>query len=245
VVVVALGMAGAAAWWAGSWAQARMAPVGEARGTPVVVAVLQIPFGKKIEATDVVVKQVPAELVPLGAFTSVDQLDKKVAIGPIYPGEIVIKEKLAGYQSGSPLSAIVAVNKRAVTVRVNDVIGVAGFLLPGNYVDVVASGRDAGSARTILQNMKVLAVDQTASTSKDEPVIVRAVTLEMTPDEAEQLVKATQSGAVQLTLRNPLDTTIAQERKVKALVRTPKPAPPVPEVTVIKGTKVSSAAVGM
>ena len=96
---------------------------------------------------------------------------------------------------------------RAVSVRVNDVVGVAGFLLPGNHVDVVAAYRDGPDTRseTVVQNVKVLAVDQTASTDKNEPVVVRAVTLEVTPADAEKLVLAEQRGAIQLALRNPPD----------------------------------------
>ena len=96
---------------------------------------------------------------------------------------------------------------RAVSVRVNDVVGVAGFLLPGNHVDVVTAYRDGQETRseTVVQNVKVLAVDQTASTDKNEPVVVRAVTLEVTPADAEKLVLAEQRGAIQLALRNPLD----------------------------------------
>ena len=98
---------------------------------------------------------------------------------------------------------------RAMTVRVDDVVGVAGFLLPGNRVDVVAARKLQGSDRaiteTILFDINVLAVDQTSSQDKNEPVVVRAVTLEMTPQQAEVLVRAREEGRIQLTLRNPTD----------------------------------------
>ncbi|MEJ2694281.1 MAG: Flp pilus assembly protein CpaB, partial [Candidatus Thiodiazotropha sp.] len=105
--------------------------------------------------------------------------------------------------------------KRALTVRVNDVIGVAGFLLPGNRVDVVATRRGSGKhktvSNTIVENLKVLAVDQSVSSDKNDPVIVRAVTLEVTPKQAELIVKATTDGNLQLTLRNPLDLAMHEK----------------------------------
>jgi pilus assembly protein CpaB len=136
-------------------------------------------------------------------------------------------------------------------VRVDDVVGVAGFLLPGNRVDVLASRIDNQTRRavtdTILKNLKVLAVDQTASTDKNEPVIVRAVTLEMTPPQSEILIKAKEEGTIQLTLRNPLapEELVVEEAPKPApipVVRPPPPRPPPdPTVTVIRGTAVVTA----
>jgi len=120
---------------------------------------------------------------------------------------------------GSTLASIVEPNKCAVTVRVDDIIGVAGFLLPGNRVDILSTRQESGNKRaiteTILQDVKVLAVDQTASTDKDRPVVVRAVTLELKPSESEQLVKATTEGTLQLTLRNPLDSELVAKKEEK------------------------------
>jgi pilus assembly protein CpaB len=126
---------------------------------------------------------------------------------------------------------------------------VAGFLLPGNRVDVLAARLETGrraTAETILRDVKVLAVDQTAATEKNEPVIVRAVTLEVNPAQAEVLVKAKEEGSIQLTLRNPLDDEVF----VAEVAPPPAPAPvrrvvapPAPRqrsVTVIRGTDVST-----
>jgi pilus assembly protein CpaB len=109
---------------------------------------------------------------------------------------------------------------------VDDVVGVGGFLLPGNRVDVLATKRTDGSgnnavSKTILENLRVLAVDQTAGTDKTQPVVVRAVTLEMTTAEAETLVTAQTEGKLQLTLRNPLNA----EKKIAAVA--PAPVAPV------------------
>ena len=147
---------------------------------------------------------------------------------------------------GSTLAALVDKNMRAVTVRVDDVIGVAGFLLPGNRVDVVAARKDGRRAitDTILRNIEVLAVDQTASANDNEPVIVRAVTLEVTPDQAETLVKGREEGSIQLTLRNPLDEEEVIEEEVEApkpkvVYRRPPTRPQPSTVTIIRGTNVS------
>jgi pilus assembly protein CpaB len=143
----------------------------------------------------------------------------------------------------SALAAAVSKDKRAVTVRVDDVVGVAGFLLPGNRVDVVATRKDdrtgVVTSETILSNVKVLAVDQSTSTNSNEPVVVRAVTLEVTPSEGEVLLKGKAAGSIQLALRNPLDESDARRApvpvKVLAKVRVP---PKDPTITVIRGTQI-------
>ncbi|MDQ2694287.1 MAG: Flp pilus assembly protein CpaB [Pseudomonadota bacterium] len=244
-LVLALG----AAYVANSWLRAHQQPVAKANSVPVVVAALKIPFGQKIEPVHVKVVNLPAGTEPEGVYRAEAEAVGKVAKQTIFPGEILIGERVADQLSGSTLSAIIEPNKRAVTVRVNDVVGVAGFLLPGNRVDVVAARKDREQAytKTILEDLKVLAVDQTASPEKDQPVIVRAVTLEMTPEEAEILVKATTEGAVQLTLRNPTDSAlVAQNEKEEvrvqpvAAVRKPARVQPVERaVIVIRGTEVN------
>ena len=135
---------------------------------------------------------------------------------------------------------------RAVTVRVDDVVGVAGFLLPGNHVDVLATKLDQRSrtarTETILKNLKVLAVDQTASTDSNDPVIVRAVTLQMLPEQSETLVKAKEEGTIQLTLRNPLEQIAVEVPKAKPAAPQQRVAASAPRrsssITVIRGTRV-------
>jgi pilus assembly protein CpaB len=147
----------------------------------------------------------------------------------------------------SALAANVAKDKRAVTVRVDDVVGVAGFLLPGNRVDVVATRKDDHTgvitAETLLSNIKVLAVDQTAAANSNEPVVVRAVTLEVTPEEAETLLKGKAAGSIQLALRNPLDDSDARRKVEPVKLASPRPAPHSdPAITVIRGTAVAHEA---
>lgn len=248
-----------AAWMAGNWIQ-RAGEVEETPMATVIAADLPIPFGTKVDRRHLKILEMPTQYVPPGSFATVDDVAGRITVQAIVAGEILMQERFVDHDDGSTLAAIVSQNMRAVTVRVDDVIGVAGFLLPGNRVDVLASRREQNqraSAETILRNVKVLAVDQTAATEKNEPVIVRAVTLEVSPEQAETLVKAREEGSIQLTLRNPLEedpVVVAQEVEPEpepAPVAQPEPAPaPRPmsaprsrpqSVTVIRGTNVSES----
>jgi pilus assembly protein CpaB len=252
--VVAVGLGIGATWMANKWIQARLTPVAkvEDKTTPVVVAALEIPFAQKIEPAQLKTVPWPSASVPPGAFTEVAQVEGKIANGTIYPNEVVIEGRVVEHQGGSSLAAMVAASMRAVTVRVNDVIGVGGFLLPGNRVDVIATRKDDNNRRshsqTILQNLRVLAVDQTAASEEDKPVVVRAVTLEMTPKQAERLVKATDEGNVQLALRNPTDESVLAKAEKKP-AEPPKVAAPAPQepafrhVTIIRGVKIDKSQV--
>jgi pilus assembly protein CpaB len=241
LILVSLLLAVGAAWVANRWLIAQTAPVDAGPGTvPVVMAAIGIPMGTKIEPRHLAVIQMLEDTAPDGAFKAAAEVEGKVALAEILKGEILLAGRFADQGGGSALAAVVGENMRAVSVRVNDVVGVAGFLLPGNRVDVVAAYRDGQQTRseTVLQNVKVLAVDQSASADKNEPVVVRAVTLEVTPKDAEALILASQRGAIQLALRNPLDNAL-QEEPPKAVVAAPRPRTgPPPSVTVIRGTDV-------
>jgi pilus assembly protein CpaB len=238
-----------AAWIANRWVSAQVA-AGEAMdGTHVVAAALEIPYGIKVEARHLKYVEIPEGVAPTGFFTKTEDVEGRVATVAISRGEILISDRFVAHEAGSTLAALVSANMRALTVRVNDVIGVAGFLLPGNRVDVLSSRKTndrRAVTETILRNIKVLAVDQSASTDQNEPVIVRAVTLEMSPEETEILVRARTEGEIQLTLRNPLQeeelVAEAEPEPVKAEVVVPKRAPEPRSrsttVTVIRGTKV-------
>lgn len=250
LVVLSLVMAISAAWTANRWITAKAAAEeGALKGTHVVAAAMAIPYGTKVEGRHLKYVEIPEGVAPTGFFTSVDDVKGRVATVAISRGEILIAERFAEHDAGSTLAALVGENMRAVAVRVNDVVGVAGFLLPGNRVDVV-SARKTNDRRvvteTILHNIKVLAVDQTAATDTNEPLIVRAVTLEVTPKQAETLVQARTEGQIQLTLRNPTQPEPEPEPE-PAVVATPppkKPSRPRPvrsrstTVTVIRGTQV-------
>lgn len=241
LIVVSLLLAVAAAWVANRWLIAQSASTESGPSTvPVMTAAIGIPLGTKIEARHVAVIQMLKDTRPDGAFQSAAALEGKIALAEIMKGEILFAARFADQGAGSTLAAVVRENMRAVSVRVNDVVGVAGFLLPGNRVDVVAAyriGQDSMS-ETVVQNVKVLAVDQTASSDKNEPVIVRAVTLEVTPTDAEKLILAEQRGSIQLALRNPLDERVSKEAPTPVATVKTRPPPQIPGVIVIRGTDV-------
>jgi pilus assembly protein CpaB len=234
LIAVVLGIS--AALFAHHWMQSRIAAVEAQKrgGVPVVVATAEISFGEKIDAAQVKTIGWPPDSVPQEALNDVSEVVGRVSAQKLVPGEVVLRSRLSQIGNGSSLAGMIEANHRAVTVRVNDVIGVAGFLLPGNRVDVLATrlnDNHRAESRTILENVKVLAVDQTAQAEKDQPVVVRAVTLEVDPDQAEQLAKATEEGSVQLSLRNPNDTStgnVAAATEPVAVAPAPAPAPAKP-----------------
>jgi len=255
LVLFSLCMGGVAAWAANDWVSERINAGNDNGDTvPVIAAAMEIPYGTKIEGRHLKVISVPSEDFPKTAFNAITDVEGKVATVDVERGEVLSSSRLADHAGGSTLAALVAKNMRAVTVRVDDVIGVAGFLLPGNKVDVLATKMDRGArsakTETILRNIKVLAVDQTAATQQNEPVIVRAVTLELTPRQSEDIVKAKEEGSIQLTLRNPLDeaTQVAKAepatvKKAPAVIARRSSAPVRRRavdttVTVIRGTHV-------
>lgn len=253
MLVVSIGFGLAAAWLARNWLAEYASPAQAAAAdtVPVVVAALDIPFGQRIEDAHLRVIQWPKANVPKEVYNAAVDVQGKVASQRIVEGEVIVKSRIVEQLSGSTLAAIISPDKRALTVRVNDVIGVAGFLLPGNRVDVLATrknGNKQAETRTLLKDLKVLAVDQTASPEKDKPIVVRAVTLEVDPKQAERLVEATAEGPVQLVLRNPVAVEEpAQPEPEKKQVAVRKSSVPAfdPSVTIIRGTNVDVSRVKM
>jgi pilus assembly protein CpaB len=212
LISISLALATAAAVLANRWVNNRAAAVDATRPQQigVVVAAADIPFGATIEARHLKKIEMVARERPPGSFTDPADVVGKVATAEILADEVLLERRFVTPGPGSPLAAVLAPEMRAVSVRVDDVVGVGGFILPGNRVDVIAA-RATGErayAETILSNVKVLAVDQQASADKSAPVVVRAVTLEVTPDGAEELARAKQLGALQLSLRNPMDRSV-------------------------------------
>lgn len=196
---------------------------------PRVMAQQRIPLGTKIEAKHLSIEYYPTDLVKSKGYETPEQVVGMLARNEIFEGDLLRKERLVTPGEGTTLAALISPNMRAVTIRVNDVIGVAGFLLPGDFVDVIYTKEKSNNAITVLKKIKILAVDQTARTDDSKPVIVRAVTLELTPKQAESLVTAKSKGELQLSLRNPNDI----EPKKRVYRRT------TDAVTIIKGTDTS------
>ncbi len=209
-VLLAFGvlLALAAAVYAASW----MSRQSSAASRQVVVAAVDVEPGSKLTLPMLSVLDWPGSVVPAGAFSDVAQLQDRVLRLGVLKGEAIVERKLAPEGSQGGLSAVIAQGKRAMTVRVNDVVGVAGFALPGTYVDVMVNthreqgrGEDAQISKTVLEQVLVLAVAQQASRDETQPKVVSAVTLELTPQDAEKLDLARSVGTLSLVLRNQVD----------------------------------------
>jgi pilus assembly protein CpaB len=259
LIAVSLTLGLGAAFMANNWLNGRLNAAPDDNMKNVVVTTVEIPFGQMIEAQQIAIVRMPKDAVPDDAFDNSEKVVGKIATFALLRGDVLRSARVAEHLGGSTLASLIAPDKRAISVRVDDVVGVGGFLLPGNRVDVLATKRSDGSSndsesRTILQDLRVLAVDQTAGTDKTQPVVVRAVTLEMSAKEAEVLVKAQSEGKLQLALRNPLDAqkqapAVAAVEPAKAVppaVR-PQPKPVVNRssdggaITIIRGTEVEVA----
>lgn len=177
----------------------------------IAVANADIELGDRISAEMVRMADWPQGSVPAGAFDDPKQLVGRVLLVSMQRGEPLTEVRLAPVGTKGGLSAVVPQGKRAMTVRVNDVVGVAGFALPGTYVDVMVntqeeaagrSDRDHSISKIVLERILVLAVAQEADRDATKPKVVNAVTLEVRPDEAELLDLARSVGTLSLVLRN-------------------------------------------
>jgi len=179
----------------------------------VVVAKLEIPLGAKITAEQLALAPIPNGSAPDGAFRKLEEVVGRVAITQIGLREPITKLKLAPEGVGAGLPAVIPEGYRAMTVKVDDVVGVSGFVMPGSYVDVVAvivpvasnaSAPQGPVSKIVLQNIKVLASGPKIDSpdNQREPTNVKAVTLQVTPEQAEKLVLAANEGKLQLVMRN-------------------------------------------
>ena len=241
IIGVALFLALAAVVLAAKW----MNEQGAAAGTKVAIAAADIGQGMRLAPENVQLIDWPAGAVPPGAITDIKALEGRVTRTQIGRGEAVLETKLAPPGTTGGLSAVVAAGKRAMTVRVNDVVGVAGFALPGNYVDILVNlqqtasdsgAREESISKIVLERILVLAVAQESNRDDTKPKVVNAVTLELTPDEVEKLDLARSIGTLSLVLRNQIDpqpanTGGATRESVlglppaKAVAAAPAPAP--------------------
>ena len=194
------------------WLQQRSAQVNK-----VVVATQEINLGQKLTSSMFKVVDWPAANVPPQSFSDVTKLNGRVTKSSLQDGEPVLASKLAPEGSLGGLSAVIAEGKRAITVRVNDVVGVAGFALPGNFVDIIVNTEKAQADNTntgvnersiskiVLEHILVLAVAQEAGRDETKPKVVNAVTLEVSPEQAEMIDLARSIGELSLVLRNQAD----------------------------------------
>lgn len=216
---------------------------GPSRDAPIAVAKVDVPIGSTLTPEMIQMVPWPAEARPEGSFTDPAPLRGRVSISGLQKGEPVLQKRLAPEGSKGGLNAIVAPGKRAIAVRVNDVVGVAGFALPGTYVDVLvntqtAAGREGQAeaiSKIVLERILVLAVAQDVERDATKPQVANAVTLEVTPEQAELLDLARSVGSLSLVLRNQSEQAAAGTGGVtkdallglKAVAKTPA-APAAP-----------------
>src|SRR3954465_436198 len=179
---------------------------------PVVVAAADISLGAELRKEDLTVVNFPAGHVPEGAFARVTDVVGRGVISPFVKNEVVIPAKLASKEAGSGLPPVIPEGMRALSVRVNEVIGVAGYVLPGARVDVLATASPSGNqtdvtSKVILANVQVLTAGTRMEQDKEKgkPMQVTVVTLLVYPEQSERLALASTEGKIQLALRNPLD----------------------------------------
>ncbi|HXC72564.1 MAG TPA: Flp pilus assembly protein CpaB [Pyrinomonadaceae bacterium] len=195
----------------------------------VVVAKVDIPIGTRLIPEQLAVAQFPANVTPEGAIPSIDEsLIGRVVTVSLSPRDPVTEAKLAPVGAAGGLSSMIPEGYRAMTVAVNEVVGVSGFIMPGTLVDIVVvitppkgSGNDEMISKIVLQNIKVLASGQNIDKPKNDREVersIRAVTLQVTPEQAEKLALASSEGKLQLVMRNSVDQ--ADEQTAGANKRT-------------------------
>jgi pilus assembly protein CpaB len=189
---------------------------------PVVVASADLQLGAELDADDLSVIQFPQGTAPEGSFSNPTELVGRGLIVPVVKKEVILAAKLASKEAGAGLPPIIPEGMRAVSVRVNEVVGVAGYVLPGTRVDVIATASPTSApadatSKVVLANVQVLAagtrIEQDQEKGKPMPVTV--VTLMVNPEQSERLALASTEGKIQLALRNPLDQSAPATPGVK------------------------------
>ncbi|HEY7615411.1 MAG TPA: Flp pilus assembly protein CpaB [Terriglobales bacterium] len=247
--VVALALGGLLSFAVYRTLQARTAAPQQA-GVDVVIAANDIQVGAKIEDRDVKIVKLPPEDLPTNVFRGKTHVVGRGVVLPIAKGDFVLPHKLAAENAGSGLPSLIPPGMRAVSVHVNEVVSVAGFVMPGTRVDVLLTGNPLGSGEpvttTVLENVAVLAVGQKLErNSAGEPQTVPVITLLVSPEDAQKLTLASQEGKIQLTLRNPLDTNqqkLPSVRNTNLYTGGSMPAPtPAVKTTKVRRAPVSQA----
>jgi pilus assembly protein CpaB len=228
MLLLAVGLGFLAVYLARDWLQTQVsaeksAEVKQISLTKVVVAKRPLHFGDELSASSLEEISWPTGNVPLGAFTSIDQIlaegKRRVVLKSVQLNEPILKSKISGFGGRATLSTIIDKELRAVTVRVNDVNGVAGFVLPSDHVDILLTRKPKGSKEqstdVLMQNIKVLGIDQDANESKDQPKVVRAVTLEVTAEQSQKLTLAQTVGQLALALRSATNNTPFGHRRIR------------------------------
>jgi pilus assembly protein CpaB len=213
----------------------------EVKSYQVAVASRPLPVGTMLTASDVRLIAWPASNPVTGGYSSVEEVVNRGLIAPVVENEPLTATKVAVAEAGAGLPPTITSGMRAISVKVNEVIGVAGFVVPGTRVDVVVTlaRKDESVSRVVVTNVQVL----TAGTRYDQeqakdgkPVPSTVVTLLVTPEDAERIALASAEGQVMLTLRNPLDTEPTETKGTRMASLMGAPDPP-PVTKVVQGVK--------
>jgi pilus assembly protein CpaB len=202
-------------------------------GVEVVLAASDMQVGAKLEGRDVRLARIPVSAAPPSAYHSASTIIGRGVILPIQKGDFILPTKLAAENGGSGLPSLIPPGMRAVSVRVNEVVAVAGFVVPGTRVDVFLTGNPQGSSEsqttTVLENVLVIAAGQKLErNSAGEPQSTPVITLLVSPDDAQKLTLASSQGHIQLALRNPVDTKQLDIPPARANGLYNRGAPPTP-----------------
>lgn len=217
VLIAAITLAGIASYSIYSYLQKQQQEVERSKAEmgAVVVAAADIPFGSRIQEGQVKKVTWPKANIPAGTFTDPAALLGRTVLSTIVAGEPLMQVKLAPTEAkGGVMAYIIPEGHRAMAVAVNEVTGVGGFVLPNSKVDVVVTTTQAGkqTSKIVLQNLDVLAIGQKMEEKEGKAVVVPTVTVSITPEEAEKLALASNSGPLQLLLRGTKDAEIAPTR---------------------------------
>ena len=269
VLIVAVVVGGLLSYAVYNFLQTRPVTVVKTPEKNIVVASGKLPLGTLIKDENLKFVPWPATNLPAGYFERKEDLVSRGLIQPVVENEPILESKLAPKGSGAGLPPIIPEGKRALSIRANEIIGVAGYVLPGTRVDVVLTATVPGATepitRIVLQNVEVVSAAQDIQKDAEgKPKTVTVVTLLVTPDDAEKLTSASSQGQFQLALRNPLDLEETKTRGIQmsqlirgaappaaAVVKSPKrmpqviPPPPPPvapavNIEVIKGDQRST-----
>lgn len=236
--------------------------------TTVVVARKPLEFGNELSAEALQEREWPADAVPEGSFAKIDEVvgaERRVALRSIAVGEPVLKEKVSGFGGRAALSQVIAEGYRAVAVRITDVSGAGGFILPGDRVDVLLTISPTNEkldtvTNILLENVRVLAIDQEADESTGGAIVAKAATVEVMPEDAQKIALASTIGTLSLSLRNTLaaadadlkpevsktirykDLGPALSDEKKQIVRA-APVDPFATMTVVRGVESSRTSV--
>lgn len=260
ILLISFAIAGTCAFLVYKIVGARVTAAKPVVTTRVVAAASDIKLGTVLAATDLTTIEIQGT-VPKGAILKPDGLVGRGVVSEIYQGEAILESRLAPAGSGGGMASIIPQGMRALAVKVDQVVGVAGFVTPGMRVDVLASGNPPGATsttqgtvtKTILQNIKVLSAGtDIQKDAEGKPAQVQVVNLLVTPEQAQTLSLASNELRIQLVLRNPLDTKVSTvssdsmgqifgepAKPVAVSHRTPKAAPKVLTIQVINGTTTS------